>query len=187
MLKISFFCFSLTFLLSSCGYRFSESGLLERYSTICIPFAEGDNDGCFTSALIRTLTSRKGIVYRTSGADLLLNVCLLEPEDTNIGFIYAPPDEGDNNASTLVVAHEGRLGLSARVSVIDRRTGNCVLGPMIIQSFQEYDFEPDLSNVDRHAFSLGQLEMHNLAQDAAFFPLYNLLAEKIVDYVVNGW
>jgi len=71
--------------------------------------------------------------------------------------------------------------------LIDRCTGACILGPCEITSSITYDLEPDLSNVNFHAFSLGQLQMHNLALDAATPPLYTLLAEKIVDYVDHCW
>jgi hypothetical protein len=161
--------------------------MVQRYSSVCVPYVEGDRDGVFTTALVRAVTERGLLAFRSCGADLLLKVCLQEPSDTNIGFIYAPSDKGDNHASNIVVSNEARTTLIASVALIDRRTGNCLLGPLMINSSIDYDFEPDLDNVNFHAFSLGQLEMHNLAQDAAFSPLYVLLAEKIVDYIHNAW
>ncbi len=172
-------------LVSSCGYRFGRGEVVNQYCTVCIPYVEGDDRGVLTTSLIRAITTRGALAYRSCGADLKLNVCLFSPVDTNIGFAYAPPDE--RGVSNIVVSNEARLQLTARVTVVDRCTGQCVLGPMEITRFIDYDFEPDLGNVDVHAFSLGQLEMHNLAQDAAFYPLYTLLAEKIVDYVNNSW
>lgn len=62
-----------------------------------------------------------------------------------------------------------------------------VSGPFKIGRYLDYDFEPDLSNVNFHAFSLGQLEMSNLALDAAMIGACDLLAEKIVDYINHGW
>jgi hypothetical protein len=177
----------LAFCLPACGYRFGRGEILQRYSTVCVPYAEGDNEGLFTAALVRSVITRGCLAYRSCGADLVLKVCLVKPTDINIGFIYAPPDVGDNEASNIVVSNEARLTLAARVSLIDRCTGQCVVGPMEIISSLDYDFEPDLGNDNFHTFSLGQLEMHNLAQDAAFPPLYTLLAEKIVDYVNNSW
>lgn len=160
--------------------------MLERYSTVCVPFVEGDDQGFFTATLIRTLTAKGSVAYRSSGADLVLRVSLLPPSDTNIGYIFAPKKKR-KGLSKIVVSNEARLGMGARLTVIDRRTGCPILGPLEVWSSVDYDFEPDLSNINENAFSLGQLEMHNIAQDAAFSPLYALLAEKIVDYVNNSW
>lgn len=172
--------------LSSCGYHWGRGEILERYSTVCIPYAAGDEEGLFTAALIRAVTTRGSLAYVSSGADLLLKVCLLAPEDVNIGFLYAPDTE-DGGLSKVITANEARLTMRATVSLIDRRTGGCVLEPIEIMASLTYDFESDLSNVNDNSFSLGQFEMHTLAQDTAFFPLYHLLAEKIVDYVNNSW
>ncbi len=171
----------LCFFLTSCGYRFGRGGIRDCYSTISVPYVEGDDTGLMTNALVRTLSTKGGLSYLSSGAQLLLKVCLFEPIDENIGFIYAP--EKDGGISNIVVSNEARLRLIAEVSLIDCCSGECVLGPLEISSSIDYDFESDLSNVQAHAFSLGQLEMNNLAKDAAFPSLYTLLAEKIVDYV----
>lgn len=188
MLKPSLKIFLLLSLLvlTGCGYRFGRGELIERYATVCIPYAEGDTQGNFTTILIRKMATNGALAYSSYGSDLILRVCLLEPDDTNIGFEYAPNDE-ETEDSKILVSNEARLTLTARISLIERATGNCILGPLNLSSWIDYDFEPDLSNVDSHAFALGQLEMHNLAQDAAFHPLYHLLAEKIVDYVNNSW
>ena len=172
--------------LSSCGYRWGRGEILERYSTVCVPYAAGDEKGLFTAALIRAVTTRGSLVYTSLGADLTLKVCLFAPEDTNIGFLYAP-DRHDGGISKVTSANEARLSMKAQVSLIDRRSGACVLGPLEIFAYLDYDFESDLSNVNDNHFSLGQFEMHNMAQDAAFSPLYKLLAEKIVDYVNHCW
>ena len=131
------------------------------------------------------MTTSGTLAYRSYGSDLVLRVCLLKPIDTNIGFAYAPNDDG--SVSKIVVSNEARLTMTAIVRLIDRCTGSCILGPCEVTSSIAYDFEPDLGNVDFHAFSLGQLEMHNLALDAATPPLYTILAEKIVDYINHCW
>jgi hypothetical protein len=174
------------FMTAGCGYRLGRGEIIEQYSSVCIPYVEGDTDGNLTTALIRQMTTKGVLAYRNVGADLLLQVCLLEPVDENIDFAYAPR-EMDGKKVKILVSNEARLTLTARISLIDRFTGECVLGPMNLSSWIDFDFEPDLSNIGFHAFALGQLEMHNLAQDAAFHPLYALLAEKIVDYVNHSW
>jgi hypothetical protein len=177
----------LLLLLTSCGYRFGRGELIEKYNSVCIPYVAGDNEGYLTTELIRAITTSGGLAYRSYGSDLVLKVCLLPPLDTNIGFAYAPEDEEDDDDSDIVVSNEARLAMTASYTLIDRRTGECILGPCEATSSLTYDFEPDLSNVDFHAFSLGQLEMHNLALDAAATRLYRILAEKIVECVNHCW
>ncbi len=172
--------------LTACGYRWGRGEILERYSTVCVPYAAGDEKGLFTAALVRAVTTRGSLRYASSGADLTLKVCLFAPDDFNIGFIYAP-DRNDGGTSKVTTANEARLTMKAQVSLIDRRSGTCLFGPLEIWASLDYDFESDLGNVNDNSFSLGQFEMHNMAQDAAFPPLYKLLAEKIVDYVNNCW
>ena len=161
--------------------------MIQSYSTVCIPYVEGDRDGLFTAALIRKITTSGCLTYRSSGADLVLRVSLLLPDDVNIGFIYAPPDKGDDEASNIVVSNEARVSLNASVTLIDRATCDPILGPVVMGSFLDYDFAPDLTDVNFHAFSLGQLEMHTLAQEAALPSLYDLMAAKIVSYLCNYW
>lgn len=181
---------SLLLCLTSCGYHFGRGDLIERYRTVCIPYVEGDDQGYLTTALIRAMTTNGALGYRSCNSDLVLRVCLLKPVDTNIGFAYAPPkdkEKKNKKKNKIIVSNEARLTTTATVRLVDRSTGNCILGPCEITSFITYDFEPDLSNIDFHAFSLGQLERHNLAQDAATPALYTILAEKIVDYVNHSW
>lgn len=176
-------CFSL--FLPSCGYRWGKGEIGERYATISVPYAEGDGEGILTAAIINQLSKKGSLAYRSCAADLVLNVCLLDPSDENIGFIYANPRSG--KSSRVLVSHEARLSIAAKVSLIERATGKSVFGPLTIRSYLDFDFEPDLSKSDDHTLALGQLEMHELAKDAAFPALYTLLAEKIVDYVNHSW
>jgi len=175
----------LALLTTGCGYHLGYGGVTSSYRTISIPYVEGDEQGRLTSALIRTVTQTGNLRFVTCRGDLELCVCLEAPEDDNIGFIYAP--ESNGSLSNIVVSNEARLSIDAKVSVIERRTGQRVLGPVTIPTDVTFDFESDLSNVNFHAFSLGQLEMFNLAKDAAFVPLYDRLAQKIVDYVNHCW
>lgn len=178
----------LTCALPSCGYRIEHiAPLTTRYGSVCIPYVAGDCDGILTDCLIRTLVANQGLGYRQEGAPLLLQVAIVGREDRNIGFNYAPADQGDNDFNRIVVANEARLSMSAEVTLIDRSTGNIVLGPTCISSFLDYDFEPDLSNVNVQAFALGQLEMQAQAQDAAYAALMSLLATKIVDLINHSW
>lgn len=170
--------------LSGCGYRFGRGEIARRFTTICVPYVEGDDQGIMTQSLIYALSSGGSLSYRSYGSDLLLKVCLFEPEDTTIGFAYAPKKH--RRSRHIVVSNEARLTLAARFTLIDQKTATAILGPIEVRSFLDYDYEPDLGKINANAFSLGQLEMHNLAQDTAFPPLYSLLAKKIVDYINNS-
>lgn len=183
--KWAVFLWALALLCGGCGYRPGHGSFLSSYKTICIPYVEGDDQGVLTTFLIRSFEKQGRLCYRSRGAQLALRVCLFAPEEKTIGFAYAPKDERD--VENVIVSNEARTFLKARVTVIDCVTGTCVLGPFEVGTWIDFDYEPDLGNVDAHAFSLGQLEMFDLAEDAALRPLYQLLAQKIVDYVVNSW
>ncbi len=173
-------CVCLLLVSTGCGYRLGRGEIIERYGSVSVPYVEGDDEGVLTTALIRAITTSGTLAYRSYCSDLLLKVCLAKPEDTNIGFIYAPN-------SDIVVSNEARLTMTATIRLIDRYTGCCILGPCDVTASLTFDFEPDLSNVNDQAFALGQLEMHNLALDAAKPPLYTILAEKITDYINHSW
>lgn len=170
---------------SSCGYRFDRGSLGGKSQTVNIPFVEGDNLGLLTNALIRVMTKRGAFSYTSTPARFVLQVSLLEPIDRNIGFTLVLDEE--KNERTIVASNEARLILTARFSLKDCSSGACVIGPCELSTSLDFDFEPDLSTVSAQAFALGQLEMHNLAQDEVFASLCNLLAEKIVDYITYYW
>ncbi len=177
-----FFLLALSLFLIACGYHF-ESARPSRY--IYVPYVEGDDKGFLTSALIRVLAEKGNFQLSSCHADLMLKVCLFEPDEVNVGFIYA--GDQDSNLKRVISSNEARLTLHAKVTLCDS-AGCCVLGPFDVSSSLSYDFEPDLiSKFPQHYFSLGQLEMHTLAQNAAFPPLYYLLAEKIIDYLDHSW
>jgi len=167
-------------ILSGCGYHLGSSSLAREYKTFYIPYAKGDNQGVFTQALIHRMSTSSPLRYCHDGADVEIKVCLSAPKQNNIGFIYARSRPNTPNVTT---ANEGRLTQSATVSVVDCSRGCTIMGPTEITAFLEYDFDSDMTVINRHTFSLGQLEMNPLAKDAATPSLYGLLAEKIVDYV----
>ncbi|MBS0624123.1 MAG: hypothetical protein JSS62_05820 [Verrucomicrobia bacterium] len=168
-------------LLSSCGYHLGTSSLSGQYQTFYVPYVKGDVQGYFTQTLINRIAVATPLRYDQDGADLEVKVCLSAPAQRNIGYIYAP------NLPNVTTPNEGRLTQTATVTVVDCARRCTVMGPTEITAWLDYDFEPDLGTVNRHAFSLGQLEMNPLARDAAGPALYGLLSEKIVDYVNNSW
>lgn len=183
-LLLATLCLLLT---SSCGYRWGRGEVVGPYQSVYVPYVQGDEDGLFTTALIHELAAQ-GVLVTTSesSADLLLCVVLKAPEDTNVGFIYAPPKKGADQ-SHIIVANEGRLTMCATITLRESQRGEVVLGPCEVTNSMSYDFEPDLGNVNFHAFALGQLEMHNLAADAARDTLYTRFAHKIVTLIHHAW
>ncbi|MCH9608688.1 MAG: hypothetical protein S4CHLAM45_12690 [Chlamydiales bacterium] len=168
-------------LLTGCGYHLGTGALAERYKTVTVPYVQGDSQGILTKALVEKIASQSMLRYSNNEGDLLLKVCIPSPKSQNIGYRYAP------NNSKVVVANEGRLSQEATITLVDCANNCTVLGPTTVLATFDYDFEPDMGTVNQHAFSLGQLEMNSLAKDGATPALYNLLAEKIVDYVNNSW
>lgn len=170
---------------SSCGYKFGRGDFIEKYATISVPYVAGDWDGQLTSEIIKKIADKGSIRYVSSGGDLILTVCLFEPDDENIGFTYVIDETGDPDR--IIAANEARLTQTASVSVTDACTQRIVLGPVNITSTITYDFDPDFTRFNEQIFSLGQLETHNPAQEAAFRPLYYELAAKIVDFISYSW
>lgn len=170
-------------LLTGCGYHLGNQAL--RKVEISVPYVEGDLDGTFTSALVHEIATRSSLSYTSCGGDLCLRICLLEPEEDNIGFRYAPGKKKE--PTRILTATEARITLRAKVSLTDRKTGRVILGPNCVFSSLDLDFESDFSKTDFHSFSLGQLEMYNQASDNAYHRLNERLAQKIVDYVEGSW
>lgn len=170
------------FFFAGCGYHVRSISS----SSISVPYVAGDVEGYFTSSLIQKIASNPLLDYSLSG-DYCLKVCLLEPVEENIGFKYAPSEKDEKNFSKILSPEEARVTLTATCSLYDQNDGSLILGPFEVTTAYTYDFESDFSNLNVHRFSLSQLEMHTLAQDEAFDPLYGLLAQKIVDTVSASW
>lgn len=171
--------------LPGCGYRFGQGEIFDNYQTISIPFAGGDDRGYLTSALVKEISSRTPLRYTACNGDLELCVTFLATEAENIGYRFAPKKSGD--LTKIIVAEEARLYSTVCVTLYDRRNNTVLFGPQEIGQSITFDFEPDFSNINFHAFSLGQLEMYPLAEEAANTSLDCLLAEKIVDALIFCW
>lgn len=171
-------------LLSGCGYHFGQA-TCSNYETISIPFALGDEKGYLTSSLVKEINARTPWRYTACDGDLELLVTFKEKDADNIGYQFAPRQTVDNKR--VIVAQEARLNAVVCVTLKDRRTGENLFGPIDVDQTITFDFEPDFSNINFHAFSLGQLEMYPLAERVASDSLDNLLAEKIVDTLIFCW
>lgn len=172
-------------ILAGCGYRFGTGNLPAQYHTISVPYAEGDFDGSFTSELVQEISASGAFSYRNEGGDLILKVNLLDFNDQNIGFRYHRSKKGRLTRS--IVPTETRLSILAEITLIDACTGLCVLGPCQLTGSIDFDHDYFSSRHGINIFSLGQLSDYDAAYDAAKKPLYQVLAQKIVDFMINSW
>lgn len=172
-------------LLSGCQYRFGHGELSEQYETISVPFIEGDREGDLTAELIKRLGTSGSFCYETSGGDLILLVKILDYENEDVGFRYDRKKRG--GLKKVVIPTETRLKATAEVTLTDASTGQVIRGPAVINASIDFDHDFYFSRHEENVFSLGQLNDIDAAEDAVMGPLYKILAEKIVDYVVNSW
>ncbi len=183
MNRILFSC--LLLVVASCGYQFGPGDLPEYRKTISIPFITGDIDGGLTAALISAF-SRAGIEYRQNDACTELRVVLLEFRDENIGFRYDRNQEGA--LLKTIIPTETRLSGIAEVTLIDKRTGCTLIGPVRLATGVEFDHDFYSTRNGVNVFSMGQLTDIDAARDAAQSDSLNqALAQLIVDQIVNSW
>lgn len=172
-------------LLSSCQYQFGRGELSQRYATISVPYAEGDQQGELTTEVIRNLSTSGAFRYVNTGGDLILKIKLIDLRDENIGFRYDRKRRGKLKHS--IIPTETRVTALAEVLLIEAGTGQTIRGPTRIKASTEFDHTYYYTRHEINVFSLGQLSDIDAAQDAAMLPLNRYLAERIVDYVINSW
>lgn len=174
-------------LLSGCsGYQFGQGGTLaDHYSTISVPYIEGDLDGSMTASLINELARSGCFQFRQCDGDLILKVKITDLRDENIGFRYDRKKKGELTHS--IIPTETRLTAYSEVIVENSRTGCVVLGPVRVRACVDFDHDYYSNRDGVNIFSLGQLNDVDAAYDAAQTPLNQALARKIVDYLCNSW
>jgi hypothetical protein len=172
-------------LLVGCQYQFGRGDLSERYSTISVPFAEGDQRGELTADVIKKLSTSGAFRYVSAGGDLILKIKLLEFSEENIDFRYDRKKTGERKKSIIPI--ETRVNAFAEVQLIEGGTGRVVRGPTRISASAEFDHTYYTTRDEVNIFSLGQLNDIDAARDAIMHPLNRYLAERIVDYVINSW
>lgn len=174
----------LLFSAASCGYTFGPGQVLIPNGTISIPYVQGDPDGALTAALINAV-SRSGVYqYSECNAAARLEVKLLELRDQNIGFRYDRNQEGE--LLSTIIPTETRLCVLAEMVLIDTQTGCPLVGPAKVSTSTEFDHTFYSTRNSVNVFSLGQLTDIDAAREAAQCdPLYQSLAQMIVDYIVN--
>lgn len=169
-----------------CGYQFGQGGSLpNRYSTISVPYIEGDIDGSLTAAVISDIARSGVFEFRKSDGALVLKIKITDLRDDNIGFRYDRKKKGELTHS--IIPTETRLTAYAEVVGEDAATGCVVLGPVRVMAFVDFDHDYYSNRDGVNIFSLGQLNDVDAAYDAAQAPLNQALARKIVDYVCDNW
>lgn len=172
-------------LLASCGYRFGHGEIPCRYRTISVCFADGDREGHFTSELVKALSTSGAFCYQREGADLVLEIELVEVEDIPVGYRF--DRDGNEQVTDRVITTEGRLKGIAEVRGIDCCTGCTAVGPVRIAASVDYDHDYYSTGTRVPVFSLGQLDDLDVARDVAQLALDTELAEQIVAYLTTAW
>lgn len=173
-------------LLSACGYQMGQDeGLPSRFATISVPYAEGDQDGTLTSAIIKEIVRSGAFEYQYCGGGLILHVRQLDLNEDNIGFRYDRRKRG--TLTKDIIPTETRITAFVEVSVTEAASCKTLLGPVRLSASVDYDHDYYSSRDGVNIFSLGQLSDLDAAYDAVQIPLNRLIAEKIVDYLIESW
>lgn len=185
-------------LLSGCGYRWQPDFPDAARPTITVPFISGDEDGSLTYAIVRALSSSGLADVKRSGGTYRLQVSVLEASNETTGF-RLDPQKVKGKIRKNLLACEGRRKTTLEAALYDRDTDRIVYGPYQIAGDIDYDYvdgdsyqELTFANSKNAQvvvlpFSLGQLESTEAAQEAAIRPLYDHLAQKIVDVISSEW
>lgn len=174
-----------SFLFTGCGYHWGMGGEYSAYSTISIPYVDGDWDGNLTSQIIKEMSRSGHLQVVNTGGSLILKVYIVDVWEDDVGFRYDRKKDGKIRKS--IVPDETRLSISADIYLIEAFSGKILLGPVRITSETEFDHDYYSSQCGINVFSLGQFTDIDEARDAANVPLNRRLAEKIVSYINDHW
>ena len=178
------FCSSLA--LTGCRYHFGHGDLTKNYQTITVPYIEGDFDGDFTEKLVHQLGTSNGFIHKLSGGELTLLVKLIEYKSNDIGYRYDTEDITGVLEDKLVPA-ETRIKALAEVSLIENTTEKKIIDSKLVMANIDFDHDYYSNIGGLNSFSLGQVNDIETAEEIAKRSLNKILAEKIVDNIVNYW
>lgn len=183
-------------LLTSCGYHWTPDYPNGMRPSISIPFASGDEEGFLTTEIALSLSSSGIADVVPTGGDYELNVRVIGCQIDNIGFRIVP-QKVDGEVRNNLRPTEGRKNLTVEASLCSG--GELIYGPYVVVADADYDYVDgdsirDLTFVNPAGttltvlpFSLGQLEPIDSAEFAALKPLYQRIAQKIVDAISSEW
>lgn len=173
---------SLLLNLSSCGYHAGTGGVVDCYSSVCIPMVTGDVEGHLTAELVKELTRSSHLSYEQEEGDLILLVEFVEAREENVGYRFERTVD-TNTATKRIVPTEGRLTAIVSICVTERCSGKTVIGPTRLAASVDYDHDYYTNIQGTPRFSLGQLEDTGVARDSATLPLDKKVAERVVEYL----
>lgn len=167
-------------LLTACGYHIEQPTVSK---TVMVPFAIGDQRGDFTNQLVYQLNATGR--YRTvvAGGNSCLKVTLLSEKEDHIGYRYDRNQQGA--LLTTLIPTETRTSLLALVELTDATTGCYILPPAKLSASYDFDHDWYSGRDGVNVFSLGQVTDYSDAKEQAQLPLHQLLAQKIVDWMLQ--
>ena len=173
------------FSLTGCQYQFGRGELSQSYTSISVPYIEGDQKGELTADVIKELSTSGAFYYTNEKSDLILKIKFLELGEENIGFRYDRKKRGCLKKS--IIPSETRVNALVEVVLMERISEKIIRGPTRISVSEDFDHTYYATRNRVNIFSLGQLNDIEEARDAVMHPLNRHLAERIVDYVINSW
>jgi hypothetical protein len=201
-LRIVHVC-GLLVLSTSCGYSLGQGDITAGYSTITIPYVDGDEYGEFTAELVKQISVSGPLRYDRCDGELTLIVSIIDYDYDNIGFRYdrknvkkkkseeqsisSDEEDKEKKRSKSIIPCETRVEGIAEVSLIETASGRVILGPAKITASLDFDHEYYDSWNEINQTSLGQLTDYDAAVDGSFKPLFQILAHKISDYIYEAW
>jgi len=177
-------------LLSGCGGYHFEGGGSGELTTVNIPYIKGDGEGVLNAEIAKALSTSGMYEYVQSGGCLTLEAAIIADGDERIGYRY------DRNPTTgkrrdNIVGTENRRDVAVEIKLIETCSDQVIFGPEVIRGTVDYDYVDgnsirDLVFIEDGTpqtvlnFSLGQLDSAIGAHDDASFPIYQVVAQKIV-------
>lgn len=164
----------------SCGYHFLTKQ--KTFSTLSIPYIEGDLDGDLTNILIQKITDL-GYFTPVSGiSDFIIQARVRSDRVDVIGFQFDPKYIEDKR----VIANENRRYIELEFSILSGRTREKLFGPYFIKESIDYDFLDDYlceNSIQKQqsplSFSLGQLDSREGAFSSCTTPLFHKVTDRI--------
>lgn len=184
--------------LTGCGYRWEPEYPAVSRPSVYVPSIAGDEDGNFTSEIIRTLNASGLVAVTRNRGDYRLVVSFKCAEAKTIGF-RRDLEKIKGKETKNLIASEGRKSISIEAILYQKDTDKIAYGPYLIEADSDFDYvvgdaiqdlaftTPTDPLVVVLPFSLGQLESNEAAQEAATKPIASRLAQKIVDAIAAEW
>jgi hypothetical protein len=183
-------------ILSSCSYHYTSQEDSGKVYTVTVPYISGDSDAILNNALVYQLGSSGCFRCVQSGGEYILQATFLSDTQSRIDFRY----DRDNVSGALeknLLGVEDRRTVLIQASLVDAGSNKVIVGPFEVSSDVEYDYIDPGSPLDLLytnssgvsesiiQFSLGQLDSSEGAYDDSSKLLFQRLAERVTEGLVN--